>query len=42
MGYVAAAYLLVAVLLAGYAWTLWARQRDLVRRADEAGDGDIG
>jgi hypothetical protein len=42
MGYVAAAYLLVAVLLAGYAWTLLARQRDLVRRADEARHVDTG
>ncbi|HEY3248049.1 MAG TPA: hypothetical protein VGK88_07155 [bacterium] len=36
MGYVAAAYLLVAALFAGYAWTLLSRQRDLVRRARDA------
>ncbi len=40
MGYVAAAYLLVAVLFAGYAWTVAARQRELARRAREAPNGD--
>lgn len=33
MSYVAAAYLLTLVVLAVYVWTLWARQRDLHRRA---------
>ncbi len=42
MAYVAAAYLLVAALFAGYAWTLVARQRDLVRRAREARNGGSG
>lgn len=39
MGYVAAAYLMVAALFAGYAWTLVARQRELRRRSRAARDG---
>jgi CcmD family protein len=31
MAYVAAAYLAVGLLLAGYLWTLWVRQRELGR-----------
>jgi hypothetical protein len=33
MSYVAAAYLITVALLALYVWTLWARQRELRRRA---------
>ncbi len=33
MSYVIAAYLLTLAVLGGYVWTLWARQRDLRRRA---------
>ncbi len=39
MGYVAAAYVLVAVLFVGYVWTLLARQQDLRRRARDREDG---
>jgi CcmD family protein len=34
VSYVAAAYLVTMAVLALYVWTLWARQRDLHRRAD--------
>jgi hypothetical protein len=37
MGYVVAAYLLVALLFAGYALTLAARQRLIAELADAAG-----
>jgi len=40
MGYVAAAYLVVAALLAAYVWSLLARQRELGRRAREVRDGE--
>jgi hypothetical protein len=33
MSYVAAAYLITVAVLALYVWTLWARQRELRRRA---------
>jgi len=33
MSYVAAAYLITIAVLAAYIWTLWARQRELRRRA---------
>lgn len=42
MGYVAAAYVAVAILFAGYAWTLIARQRDLRRRIARARGEDSG
>jgi hypothetical protein len=37
MGFVAAAYLVVAGLFAGYVWTLVARQRVIADMADAAG-----
>jgi hypothetical protein len=37
MGFVAAAYLVVAALFAGYVWTLVARQRVIADMADAAG-----
>jgi CcmD family protein len=35
VSYVAAAYLVTITVLALYAWTLWARQRELRRRGGE-------
>lgn len=37
MGYVVAAYLLVAVVFAGYVRTLWGRQRVIADMAEAAG-----